>query len=337
MTRFLFKRRQNADRQSQPWTRRVGLVWLCLWLSVAAGFGHRYLTHDTVGEVQASIEVAGSTAAARQTKPIERIQVGERVAFAINPTERLDTSLGKDVNPATWRKVTLRTENGSHEIVLLRPESWIKQHQADSESTMKLAIPEVGVDGLAEVLSIEPCPPISPGEGRIVISTFTHIAPETICMYLEGLDEPIRCTPNHITWSVEHKDFVEALKLQPGNLVLCDDGVRELVRVEKLAEPIRVYNLEVQGQHVYQVSSLGMLVHNVSPGLGDGASLPSTAADELAKLNKMKQIVHRELQRSDIDDVVRLIREQDMATVNARIGAAAEQMRKIINAPVLPN
>jgi hypothetical protein len=130
---------------------------------------------------------------------------------------------------------------------------------------MMLSVPEVGIDGLAEVVSIEPCPAIPDGQGRIVISTFTHVAPETICMYLEGLAEPIRCTPNHITWSVEHRGFIEAHELQAGNLVLCDDGVREIERVEKVAEPIRVYNIEVQGQHVYQVSALGMLVHNTCP------------------------------------------------------------------------
>jgi hypothetical protein len=157
-----------------------------LWLSVAAGFGYRYLTQETAGEVQASIGVAGNIAERPKTTPIEQIQVGERVAFTINPTEGLDTSLGMDVNPRTWRKITLRTESGSHEIVLLRPESWIKQHQADSESTLKLSIPEVGVDGLVDVISIEPCPPITAGEGRIVISTFTHVATETICMYLKG-------------------------------------------------------------------------------------------------------------------------------------------------------
>ncbi|MCB9938857.1 MAG: hypothetical protein H6823_11480 [Planctomycetaceae bacterium] len=156
---------------------------------------------------------------------------------------------------------------------MLRAATWINEHLADGKSTMMLNVPEIGIDEPAEVISIWPCPPITLGEGRIVISTFTHVAPETICMYLDGLDEPIRCTPNHITWSVEAKDFVEAHELHPGNLVLCDDGPRKISRVEKIAEPIRVYNLEVQGQHVYQVSSLGMLVHNscINTAFGHGA------------------------------------------------------------------
>jgi|GEM_PF-4251861 len=307
MTHFLFKRQQSFDRQRPSLRRGVGLLWLCLWLSVAAGLGYRYLTQETAGEVQASIEVAGNIAERPKTKPIEQIQVGERVAFTINPTEGLDTSLGMDVNPRTWRKITLRTESGSHEIVLLRPESWIKQHQADSESTLKLAIPEVGVDGLVDVISNDPCPPITAGEGRIVISTFTHVAPETICMYLDGLAEPIRCTPNHITWSAEHRDFVEAHELQPGHMVLCDDGIRTIARVDRIAEPIRVYNLEIQGQHVYQVSSLGMLMHNASPFGGDGANALTRIEHELAVLNRARVTSAERLTDRMLDPTLRRI------------------------------
>lgn len=328
MTRFQFRNHTKPVPVSSAWKRRAGLAWLCLWLCVAGGFGYRHLTHETPGEVQAS--VAGPS----KTKPIEQIQVGERVAFAINPTETLDTTFSFDINPKTWRKITLRT--AEHEVVLLRPATWINEHLASGSSNMMLTVPEIGIDEPAELVSIWPCPSVRPGEVRIVIGTFTHIAPETICMHLEGLEEPIRCTPNHITWSVEHRDFVEAHELQPGHLVLCDDGVRTITRVDRIEEPIRVYNLEVQGQHVYQVSQPGMLVHNASP-IGDGASLPSNAANELANLNRMKQIVHRELQRGDLDDAVRLMRQQDMATINERIAAAAELMRKIIFAPALPN
>lgn len=334
MTRFQFNKRNATGQAATFWGSKIGLTWLCLWLSIAAGFGYRHLTHETAGTVQASIDSNILTSTSPKTKPIEQIRVGERVAYAINPTEELDTSLSFDVNPRTWRKITLKTS--AHEVVLLRPTTWVNDHLADEDKFMMLCVPEVGINEPAEVVSIWPCPAIQPGNGRIVIGTFAHVTNETICMYIEGQDEPIRCTPNHITWSVEHKDFVEAHKLRPGNLVLCADGVGKLTKIEKIDEPIRVYNLEVQGQHVYQVSKLGILVHNTSP-LGDGSSLPSRAVDELSKLNKMKRIVNRELQRSDIDDATRLVREQDMATINARIAEAAELMRKIITAPALPN
>ncbi|MCA9222238.1 MAG: hypothetical protein KDA71_18040, partial [Planctomycetales bacterium] len=168
MTRFQFNNRPKSATGSSPWKRRVGLLWLCLWLSIATGFGYRHLTHETSSQVQASI------APATKTKPIEQIQVGERVAFAINPTETLDTSLSFDVNPRTWRKITLQTSQ--HEVVLLRPATWMNEHLAREGSTMMLVVPELGIDEPAEVVSIWPCPEIRPGEGRIVLGTFTHIA-----------------------------------------------------------------------------------------------------------------------------------------------------------------
>ena len=35
-------------------------------------------------------------------------------------------------------------------------------------------MPEMGVCGLAEVLAIEPCPPLEEGEGHLVTGTFRH-------------------------------------------------------------------------------------------------------------------------------------------------------------------
>jgi len=129
------------------------------------------------------------------------------------------------------------------------------------------------------------------------------------------LTEPIRCTPNHITWSVVDRDFVEAHKLQPGNLVLCDDGVRELVRVEKLAEPIRVYNLEVQGQHVYQVSSLGMLVHNVSPNplIGELDDLAQANASRRQVLDNLRRVKDELMGSGELDRMADVQRQMESA------------------------
>ena len=220
MTRFQFNYRPKSASDSNPWKRRVGLAWLAIWLLIAGGFAYRRLSPEPASEALASSRPGRDPA---YTKPIEQIQVGERVAFVINPTEKLDESLSFDVNPRTWRKIRLQTSQ--HEVVLLRPVTWLNEHLAREGSTMMLVVPELGIDEPAEVVSIWPCPAIRPGEGRIVLGTFTHIAPETICMYIDGQEEPIRCTPNHITWSVEHRDFVEAHELTAGSTVLCDDGV----------------------------------------------------------------------------------------------------------------
>ena len=179
MTHFRFTNRAQSASDSHPWKHRAGLAWLACWLLIAGGFGYRHLSPEPASEALASSRPGRDPA---YTKPIEQIQVGERVAFAINPTEKLDESLSFDVNPRTWRKIRLKTSQ--HEVVLLRPVTWLNEHLAREGSSMMLVVPELGIDEPAEVVSIWPCPEIRPGEGRIVLGTFTHIAPETICMYI---------------------------------------------------------------------------------------------------------------------------------------------------------
>ncbi len=55
---------------------------------------------------------------------------------------------------------------------------------------------------------------------------------------------------------------LRADELRPNERVRAARGVAEIVAVESRAEPAPVYNLEVQGTHVYQVAASGVLVHN---------------------------------------------------------------------------
>ncbi|HRX81586.1 MAG TPA: polymorphic toxin-type HINT domain-containing protein, partial [Pirellulaceae bacterium] len=153
-------------------------------------------------------------------------------------------------------------------VVLLRPEWWVNERLQTDSNTMAISIPEVGISADAEIVSITACPRIPSGEGRVVTGTFAHLAQETIRLTINGVAEPIRCTPNHATWSVETRTFVEAQHLQPGQHVLCRDGIYEVASIEHLAEPIEVFNLEIFGQHVYQVTTGGMLVHNGTEDCG---------------------------------------------------------------------
>jgi hypothetical protein len=76
-------------------------------------------------------------------------------------------------------------------------------------------------------------------------------------------------------WSVDRADWIPLSQLQPGERLLCDDastswdGESERgqthafvlgVTLSTVCEP--VYNLEIHGEHVYQVGELGVLVHN---------------------------------------------------------------------------
>lgn len=250
-----------------------GMAWLVAWLAFGAGL----LIHGLGGRPgdldQPAFAATGQSAVLQLTKPIEQIRVGERVALAENPAEPFDDSLGNEVDPATWRQIELRLDGQSDQrfdVVLLRPTWWLDARLKNNDRQLTLSVPEVGLSGDMDVVAIKPCPTIEPVRGRVVIGTFAHQAPETVEVHLESLTEPIRSTPNHATWSHDRQRFVEAQDLQPGERVQGTKQLHRVVRIAHLSAPINVYNLEIHGQHVYQVSTLGVLVHNAGPG-GSGA------------------------------------------------------------------
>ncbi|MDD3471101.1 MAG: polymorphic toxin-type HINT domain-containing protein, partial [Thermoguttaceae bacterium] len=103
----------------------------------------------------------------------------------------------------------------------------------------------------------------STGSGNLVTGTFCHLATQTIDLVIDGV-APIGCTPNHPFWSVDRRAFVNAGELLVGENVQLYSGETKRV-VQKLARPSPelVYNIEVLGEHVYHVTTDGVLVHNM--------------------------------------------------------------------------
>jgi hypothetical protein len=198
---------------------------------------------------------------------IQDVQVGER-AIGTNPevsnSER--ATFLPDPKPATWRKLTLemiKSDGKWLDITLLYPLSWLAESQADIGTTIFLDLPEMGAQGFAKVLNIEPCPPIKPGKGNVITGTFHHEAANTIDLYVEGLSKPIGCTDNHPFWSVTRNEFIEAGKLLLGEeLHLYSDQTTKVIQILPRPGPEQVHNLEVMNEHVYRVTDQGILVHN---------------------------------------------------------------------------
>jgi hypothetical protein len=95
----------------------------------------------------------------------------------------------------------------------------------------------------------------------------------------EAEPEPIGCTANHPFWSEDRQAFVPAGKLNPGERLRTFTG--QTTRVISLAargSPEQVYNLEVDLDHVYNVSRSGVLVHNNCPNPGGRRGSPEHRA-----------------------------------------------------------
>lgn len=77
-------------------------------------------------------------------------------------------------------------------------------------------------------------------------------------------------TVYHRYWSADRFEFVEAGHLKPREQVQTLAGLKKVVSITPHASNETVYNLEVQGEHVYLVGSLGTLVHNDYPLFENG-------------------------------------------------------------------
>jgi hypothetical protein len=131
---------------------------------------------------------------------------------------------------------------------------------------LPLNLPELEVSGLAMVTSIDDCPPIADGEGSVVTARFVtrevHIVASVDVLGADGTVETITGTTIHPIWSVDRQEWVPLGELIEGETLQGLDGLAVVLSVTLSRVAESVYNIEVHGEHVYQVGELGLLVHN---------------------------------------------------------------------------
>lgn len=178
----------------------------------------------------------------------------------------------EEITPETWRSINLeiKKDDGSiAKIDLLRPLWWIEEAQSEIGSTIPLSMPEMGIEGEAEVINISSCSVDSrnsPKGQRVVTGKFTH--ENAIVLDLCFNNDPnnsLGVTPNHPIWSQTQGNWVSAGNLSIGEYVKTKDGIAQLAMRSQRPGRHKVYNLEVHKDHNYYVSNLGILVHNSCP------------------------------------------------------------------------
>jgi hypothetical protein len=134
---------------------------------------------------------------------------------------------------------------------------------------LPLNLPELEVSGLALVTAIKDCPPIADGEGSVVTARFVtrevHVVASVDVLGADGTVETVTGTTIHPVWSVDRQEWVPLAELTEGETLQGLDGLAVVLSVSlsRVSQP--VYNIEVLGEHVYQVGELGLVVHNVYP------------------------------------------------------------------------
>jgi hypothetical protein len=77
-----------------------------------------------------------------------------------------------------------------------------------------------------------------------------------------------------IVWSCDQETWVSVAELRNGETVKTLAGTTHVENIGKRMEPLAVFNIEVDGDHVYRIGEVGVLVHNASNGL-----VPRSAID----------------------------------------------------------
>jgi hypothetical protein len=106
-------------------------------------------------------------------------------------------------------------------------------------------------------------------EGRepsgIELADLTDLSPNELA-HLEALGlielEVLVGTPIHPIWSEDLQSWVPLGELEIGETLRSADGPAVVLSVSIVSTSQPVYNIEVHGEHVYQVGELGLLVHN---------------------------------------------------------------------------
>jgi len=164
-----------------------------------------------------------------------------------------------------------RWEDGTYDAInveTLQSPEWAATHGAQVGAEVPL--PWTCGDGLpeqlrAQVLANEPCPTIPPGLGRVVLTTVNHLNRDVRALTVEddrGWQEVLRPTGLHRFFREQDSAWVAADQLRQGDWIRGRFGPLTIVVNQRVPGIHTVYNLTVEGEHVYHVSSLGVLVHN---------------------------------------------------------------------------
>ncbi|XZE21004.1 polymorphic toxin-type HINT domain-containing protein [Pirellulaceae bacterium SH449] len=136
---------------------------------------------------------------------------------------------------------------------------------------MPMNIEELQVHGSAIVTAVDECLEIASGEGSVVTARFITREVNTIVraeiIGPDGTIELFEGTPIHPIWSLDRNDWVPLGELIEGETLQAAGGIATVLSLALVTCSLPVYNIEVHGEHVYQVGELGLLVHNAYPNI----------------------------------------------------------------------
>ncbi len=184
-----------------------------------------------------------------------RISIGQRgiCQRVIVDPEGSTPRLQPFIDITQWRVLRLEYVRPDTQQVLhmafLR--SAIEADQLSPGDTTPVVIEEMGVEGKARVIAIEPCPPVEEGEGELITGTFMQEHIDVRLLKLEGLEEPIEVTGVHLIYSEDQHTYVPVKDLARGERLRTRTGTAVVESILRKYGSWRVYNLEIGSVHRY--------------------------------------------------------------------------------------
>ena len=209
-------------------------------------------------------------------------------------------ALATAVNPQTWKKLVCWRRPTGRRHARRHPRRNAPTARVDQADDVRIgdrpAAARSRRDGPAARSSArrccrwEHCPEIKEGPGRVVLSTVNHLNKYVFELTIRdaaGHSETVHATGFHKFFSASRNGWISAAHWQKGEQLRGVNGALTVADLRRFSGVHRVYNMTVEDEHVYRVSVLGALVHNVCPG--DGKSRWNMGKNAEEQLNDVEE------------------------------------------------
>jgi len=194
----------------------------------------------------------------------------------------------------------MRHRSGSVvDVELLRPWDWAERNGLRVGAVINLRLTEIDVDATGYVLSIADGPGVQPGEGAVVTGRFTTRRGSGLVRVTFEDGTRLVGSAKHPVWSPVDGAWRGLGEFGPGDFVQARTGLLAVTARERLHDEVPLCNIEVHGQHVYEVTDQGVLVHNSGTLCEELLSLRTAASNGALTAEQSARLAELEAQAAE--------------------------------------
>jgi len=289
-----------------------GMVWLILCVTAGAFLLAQPGNITSINRSSRQVINAAMTSSdGKLYANIEALRVGQRVITpGTDPAHPMPTA----VDPSTWKQVTLRRQLPVDRDVVdvmsvetLQPLEWLTKFAVREGGTAPAPIDleEMGVQpGDFQVVKIAPCPSISQSPGRVVLTTVTHLNDYLFDLSVRNnhsKQQLVQVTGLHKVFS-QRRGWTSVGQLEVGEPLQGRAGSLQVASLVRRPGMVPVYNLTVEDEHVYYVSTLKLLAHNTEcGGVNSGPNEPTAPTEEPVNAGDLRKLKDGRLEKMGVD------------------------------------